>query len=121
VLSAILAQKLGRGWEVGARFRYMSGVPLTPVVGATYDARLDLYRPIHGEVNSEREPAFHQLDLRVEKEWRISDLTLATYVEVLNAYNAKNPQGKRYSYDYSKQESVSGLPILPNIGVRGEL
>jgi TonB family protein len=121
VLSAVLAQKLGRGWEVGARFRYVSGAPTTPVLGATYDARLDLYRPQYGLVNSERDPAFHQLDLRVEKEWHISDLTLAAYVEVLNAYNAKNPQGKRYSYDYSKQESVSGLPILPNIGVRGEL
>lgn len=121
VLSAVIAQKLGRGWEVGGRFRYISGVPTTPVVGATYDARLDVYRPIYATVNSEREPAFHQLDLRVEKEWHISDLTLAAYVEVLNVYNAKNPQGKRYSYDYSKQESVNGLPILPNIGVRGEL
>jgi TonB family protein len=121
VLSAVFAQKLGAGWEVGARFRYVSGVPKTPVTGAIYDGRLDLYRPVYGEVNSEREPAFHQLDLRVEKEWRISDLTLAAYLEVLNAYNAKNPQGTRYSYDYSKQESVSGLPILPNIGVRGEL
>ncbi len=121
VVSAVLSQSLGKGWEVGARFRFVSGAPKTPIVAAVYDANLDLYRPVYAAVNSEREPAFHQLDLRIEKAWHISDLTLAAYLEVLNAYNAKNPQGTRYSYDYSKQERVNGLPILPNIGVRGEL
>ena len=121
VLSAVASQRFSGGFELSARFRFASGRPMTPIVAAIYDARIDLYRPIYGAINSERDGAFHQLDVRLEKRWRISELTLAAYVEVLNLYNAKNPEGKSYSYDYSKQESVSGLPILPNIGVRGEL
>jgi TonB family protein len=121
VLSAVASQRLGAGWELGARFRYVTGNPTTPVVSAVYDARVDQYRPVYGPLNSEREAAFHQLDLRVEKRWQVSDLTLAVYLEVLNAYNAQNAEGARYSYDYSKRETVSGLPILPNLGVRGEL
>lgn len=121
VLSAVLAQRLGKGWEVGGRFRYVTGNPETPVTGAIYDARIDQYRPVYGAVNGERQRAFHQLDVRVEKQWRISDLTLAAYLELINAYNAQNPVGTSYSYDYSKKESETGLPIIPNLGVRGEL
>lgn len=121
VLSLVANQSLGAGWELGGRFRYTSGAPRTPVTGAVFDARLGLYRPSYGEPNSERDAAFHQLDVRIEKQWRISDLRLAAYLEVLNAYNATNAAGKRYSYDYSKSEEVSGLPVLPNLGLRGEL
>jgi outer membrane receptor protein involved in Fe transport len=122
VLSAVFSQRFGAGWQAGARFRLISGRPFTPVLSAVYDARVDLYRPVYAPINSEREATFHQLDVRVEKQWRItSDFKLAAYLEVLNAYNASNPEGVRYSYDYSKRETVSGLPILPNLGVRGEL
>ncbi|HMJ15188.1 MAG TPA: TonB-dependent receptor [Polyangiaceae bacterium] len=121
VLSAVAAQQLGRGWEIGARFRYVTGNPETPVNGAVYDAGIDQYRPIYGRFNSERQDAFHQLDVRVEKRWKISELTLAAYLEVINAYNAQNPVGTSYSYDYSKKETEAGLPIVPNLGLRGEL
>lgn len=121
VLSAVASQNLGAGWSLGGRFRLVSGEPETPVTGAVYDARIDQYRPTYGAPNSERRPTFHQLDLRVEKEWRWSPLTMAAYLELLNAYNAKSEEGSRYSYDYSRREAVSGMPFLPNIGLRGEL
>jgi hypothetical protein len=121
VISASASQRLGAGWEVGARFRFATGNPMTPVIAAVYDPRLDQYRPVYGADKSERERTFHQLDVRVEKQWKISDLTLAAYLELINAYNAQNQEGTRYSYDYSRNEALSGLPILPNLGFRGEL
>jgi hypothetical protein len=121
VLSAVFAQDLGARWEVGARFRLVSGNPTTPVIGAVYDARIDQYRAVYGPVNSEREPLFHQLDLRVEKSWRVSDLTITAFLELINAYAAEHVEGTRYSFDYSESEPVTGLPIFPNFGVRGEL
>jgi TonB family protein len=121
VLSAVAAQRLGKGWELGGRFRYVTGNPETPVTGAIYDARIDQYRPVYGAINSQRQGAFHQLDVRLEKQWRIGELTLAAYLELINAYNAQNPVGTSYSYDYSKKETEAGLPIIPNLGVRGEL
>jgi len=121
ILSLVGSYPLGKGWEVGARFRLVSGNPTTPVVGSTYDARSGVYLPAYGAVNSERNPVFHQLDLRVEKVWKLSPVTLAAYLDVLNVYNAQPREGYRYSYDYTKREAVGGMPLFPSLGLRGEL
>ena len=121
VLSLAASQNLGRGWTLGGRFRLISGDPTTAVVGSVYDARLGIYVPKYGALNAQRDPPFQQLDLRLEKKWRIGSGSLSGYVDVLNAYNSKNPQGYRYSFDFSKKEPVSGLGLFPNLGIKGEL
>jgi TonB family protein len=121
ILSLAASRKLGAGWELGARFRLVSGEPTTPVTGSVFDARTGVYLPQYGAVNSVRNPTFHQLDVKVEKAFRIGALTLAPYLDVQNVYNAKNAEGYSYNYDYTKREQVSGLGLFPNLGVRGEL
>jgi hypothetical protein len=121
VLSVTGQRELGRGWELGMRFRLVSGDPYTPVNGAVYDATVDQYRPLYGAPYSRRNPVFHQLDVRVEKEWTVSVLKLAAYLDLQNAYNAQHSEGFGYSYDYSQREAIAGLPIFPNLGFRGEL
>jgi hypothetical protein len=121
VLSLAASQGLGRGWNVGLRFRVVSGNPVTPITGATYDVRSGVYLPVYGATNSRRDPTFNQLDARVEKEWQVGAAKLAAYLDVQNVYLAKNPEGYRYSFDYSKREAVSGLSLFPNLGLRGEL
>jgi hypothetical protein len=113
--------RLGRGWEVGASFRLVSGNPLTPVLRSTYDANVDLYRPAYGAKNSDRAPFFHRLDVRIEKKWTFEAWKLATYLDVQNAYNAQNQEGFNYNYDYTARKVFYGLPIIPSLGVRGEL
>ncbi len=121
ILALTATTKLGRGWELGGRFRLTSGDPTTPVVAAIYDTGLDVYRPIDGDLYSERSPLYHQLDVRVEKQWDMRGWTLATYLDLQNAYNAENVLGESYSYDYSQSEKVTGLPVFPNLGIRGEI
>ncbi len=121
VLSLAASQGLGRGWNVGLRFRVVSGNPTTPITGATYDVRTGVYLPTYAATNSRRDPTFNQLDARVEKEWHVGPAKLAAYLDVQNVYMAKNPEGYRYSFDYSKREAVSGLSLFPNLGLRGEL
>lgn len=108
---------LGKGWIVGARFRYVTGNPTTPVTGSVYDAATDTYRALYGPTNSERNSAFHQLDLRVEKLWQLGPVGLTTYLEVMNVYNRKNIEGTTYSYDFSQAEGAQGMPIFPNLGL----
>ncbi len=115
------AYNLGRGWDLGATFRFVSGNPYTPINSSSYDARNDVYQPIYGAVNSQRNPAFHRVDVRIEKKWRFSDWRLAMYLDVQNAYNRMNQEGVNYNYDYSQTSRISGLPIIPVIGVRGEI
>jgi TonB family protein len=121
ILSIAASRKLGAGWELGTRFRLVSGEPTTPITGRTFDARTGVYLPSYGAVNSERNPMFHQLDVKVEKAFRLGALTLSPYLEVQNVYNAKNAEGYTYNYDYTKREQASGLGLFPNLGVRGEL
>jgi hypothetical protein len=121
VLSVAGSQRLGKGFTLGARFRLTSGNPTTAVVGSTFDARTGLYVPLYGPTNGDRNPTFQQLDVRLEKAFAIGRGSLSAYLEVMNVYNAANPEGFRYSYDYSQRQVVRGLPILPNIGLRGEL
>jgi TonB family protein len=121
VLTLQLGWKIGRGWSAGLVGRLVSGNLETPVVGSVYDANRDRYRAVYGEVNSERAPLFRQLDLRVEKVWTLGRIRLAAYLDVQNATNAKNEESTKWSYDYRTRGAIYGLPILPALGLRGEL
>jgi hypothetical protein len=121
ILAVTASHDLGKNWEVGGRFRLVSGNPYTPVVAAAYDASTDTYTPILDDPYSARNPAFHQLDLRVEKTWEFRHWSLGAYADVQNVYNAQTKEGYSYSYDFTERESYSGLPITPNLGIRGEL
>jgi outer membrane receptor protein involved in Fe transport len=120
ILTLMGGYKLGRGWDLGGTFRLVSGNPRTPITGSVYDANSDFYNPIYGAVNSARDPAFHQLAVRVEKAWKFKAWQLASYLDVQNVYNHRSQEGLQYSYDYSRSKPVLGLPILPSLGVRGE-
>ncbi|HEX6239572.1 MAG TPA: hypothetical protein VFZ61_01715, partial [Polyangiales bacterium] len=123
ILTASGNVKLGRGWLLGATFRLASGNPYTPITRGLYNADHDLYDPVYGVTNSMRSGYFHRLDLRVEKRWALGDkgAGITTYLDLQNAYNHQNPEGAQYNYDYSRTKDVPGLPIIPSIGLRGEL
>jgi TonB family protein len=122
ILTALGNAQLGqRGWSVGFRFRYVTGSPYTPYVGGVVDLDDGAYTPIAGATYGARLPAYQQLDLRLDKTWQIGRTKLIAYGELRNTYNHKNPEGLAYKYDYSKSEIQSGIPILPIIGLRGEL
>lgn len=122
ILTALASYKLGRGWRVGARFRYVSGKPYTPNIGGVMDYDAGVYSPIASpRAYSRRLPAFQQLDVRVDKTWTFRHWSLAFYVDVQNTYNHKNVEAQGDNYDYSKTTPVYGLPILPIVGLRGEI
>jgi TonB family protein len=122
ILTALGSYKLGRGWQIGARFRYITGRPYTPNIGGVVDYDAGAYSPIESpEKYSTRLPARHQLDLRVDKEWAFKSWKLAAYLDVQNVYNRENAEDIGYNYDFSQRDTVPGLPILPILGLRGEL
>jgi TonB family protein len=113
--------KLPKNWEVGTTVRLVSGNPTTPIVGGVYDAQHLIYRPLFGSPNSIRNPLFNRVDVRIEKRWEFDAWKLAVYLDVQNVYNARNPEGRIYNYDFSQERALRGLPILPALGIRGEL
>lgn len=121
ILTTVGSYKLGAGWEVGARFRLVSGIPKRPLAGGAdlYDGDRDQYFPRYGPALSARQPTFHQLDLRVEKSWTFTHWTFSTYLDVQNLYNAKNTEFTLNDYRYRREIALPGIPFLPVLGVRG--
>lgn len=124
VATAVASYELGRGFEVGTRLRFASGYPRTPVVGAFFDSRRDLYEPYFGAHNSTRVPAFVQADVRVAKRFELggdeAPVRLEVFVDVQNVTNRKNPEDVVYGYDYKTRGYITGLPLLPVAGARVE-
>ncbi|MEA2696214.1 MAG: hypothetical protein QOI66_485 [Myxococcales bacterium] len=121
ILTVAGAYRMGRGWDLSGTFRYVTGNPITPVVGSVYNANTDTYKPGYGAINSARSNDFHRLDLRVEKSWHVKSGSIAAYLDVQNAYNRHNEEGRSYNYNFTKSGVISGLPLIPSLGVRGEL
>jgi TonB family protein len=121
ILTVVASLVIGRGWEAGVRFRLVSGNPETPVVGSVFDADSDIYLPLFGPTNSRRLPTFHQLDVRVDKNWKLRrGIKLAVYLDIQNIYNQMNPEAYAYNYDYTERQYFNGLPVLPSLGVKIE-
>ncbi len=121
ILTILGSYRFGHGWEVGARFRLVSGNPTTPDAYGFYDANTGSYLPLSGyPPNGDRLPLFHQLDLRVDKTWQFKAWKLGVYADVQNVYNAGNVEGTSYNYNYTQRTYATGLPFLPSIGLRGE-
>ncbi len=118
VLTAILSYQLGAGWEVGARYRYATGNPYTPVVGAVKDDNTDTFVPIYGALNSARLPNFMQLDIRVDKIWVFNTWSLDLYLDVQNVTDTREVEGVTYSFNYAQRVFFVGLPIIPVLGVK---
>ncbi|MCX5746180.1 MAG: TonB-dependent receptor [Proteobacteria bacterium] len=121
ILTVSSSVKLGHGWELGGTFRLVTGNPETPVVGSIFDADVDIYQPIFGATNSARTTAFHRLDVRVEKQFRLAGARCAGYLDLQNAYNRQNREATTYNFDYSQRHDTPGLPIIPSFGIKGEL
>ncbi len=111
---------LPKGFEVGARFRYISGYPYTVAYGGWYDADVDVYSPAQGPVNTGRLPAFHQLDVRFDKTFLFERWLLKLYLDITNIYNHQNVEVNQPNYDFTRRTALTGLPIIPSFGVRGE-
>ena len=121
ILTIIGSYKFKRGWQFGARFRLVSGNPFTPVANGVADAQTGGYIPIQGPINGDRLPAFHQLDLRLDKTWTLPVLQITAYMDVQNVYNRQNVEFINYSYDFTEVSTVNSLPIIPSIGFRIDL
>jgi hypothetical protein len=119
-LVAVLSYKLPLDFIVGGRVQYTSGTPLTPVAGSVYDADGDLYFPVPGAYLSARAPDFFQLDLRIDRRFVFEKWILTVYLDVQNVTNRQNVEYTIYNFNYTQQGYLSGLPIVPALGVRGE-
>jgi hypothetical protein len=124
-LTAVGRWELPWNMSFGFRFQLVTGNPTTPLQQGQsyYDADSDRYQVRPGSVaaGSGRLPTFHRLDLRFDKHWQFARWQLTAYLELVNAYNRRPVESFGYDYRYRTRTELKGLPILPLLGLKGEL
>jgi hypothetical protein len=141
ILSITGSAALKKGWQVGSRFRYVGGLPYTPYdmnrtsLIEAWNLRGGPYLD-ESKLNSLRYPAFHQLDVRVDKTYYLKRMTLKFYLDIQNLYNFQSESqdilvreedgngnfittDNGTKYVLRNVENPSGT-VLPTIGIQVE-
>ena len=143
ILNITALATLKKNWDMGIKWRFVGGAPYTPYdvdrssLTVAWDASGQGYLD-YNKYNSERLNVFHQLDLRVDKEYFFRKWSLNVYLDIQNLYNFKGKQPdelvqvrdangqavidpsdpKRYKLKYLPSETGT---LLPTIGIIVEL
>lgn len=101
-ITAVSIHTLAPGLELGATFRYASGAPVTPVLGALPNPGGG-WDPVDGPMYSDRLPAYGRLDLRLTKLFTWKGGQWVTFAEVMNLLDRHNVSAYSYTPDYSER------------------
>jgi hypothetical protein len=104
-------------WSFGARFELREGLPYSAVTGTDYQSDRDVYTPNFTTLYGARLPWHHQLDVRIDRRWQ----KFSAFLDVANVYDNRSAVGWAYNFDFTQRRAIQGPPIVPTIGVRGEL
>ena len=74
-----------------------------------------------GETRSGRVKDFHQLDLRIDRAFTFDRWTFSVFLDVQNVYNQANVEGSFFDYRFRQEIEVPGIPLLPVLGIKGNL
>ncbi|NTW24890.1 MAG: hypothetical protein HGA37_09335 [Lentimicrobium sp.] len=138
LLNVTLSREFKRNWTFGARWRFVGGSPYSPwdmvrsSLKTAWDVRQQGYLD-YSQFNTLRIGNFHQLDVRIDKQYFFDKWSLNLYVDIQNLYNFKqagapnltidndNPSSPESLYYNLKEiENTSGT-VLPTIGIIIEL
>jgi len=113
----------GRGFELSARWRYLSGRPytrLSPRFEVAADGRVTpgsgYWVGFEAGYNGDRLPAYHRLDVRVDHRTQLGRFHLVTFLDLENVYDRDNVLTQRYSHAAAAPEAVFQWKLLPVVG-----
>ena len=110
-------------FDISGKWQYQSGVLYAPLVGrapfTNFRTKEKKWRPLYGDWT--RAAPYHRLDVSLrfgllggleDKGWE-----LGVALEIWNIYNRNNILEIRYSPNFTKEEPVSQLPIIPFLAI----
>lgn len=118
LVSLIFGKKLGKGWELGLKYRYAGGAPFTP-----FDENLSRQNYLsagtgildYNQLNTLRLKGFSQLDLRIDKKWNYKKWALDVFIDVQNLLVTQNPAYPQFTFqrleDNSGFATTDGAPV----------
>ncbi len=107
-------------WDLNFAWRYHSGWPITPVAaieGSAGGAPGAAGPPvlILGPLASDRDPAYHRLDVRLSRRWNVAASELTLFAEVQNAYRRGNAAGLDVELDPATGDIVLRQQHWPSL------
>lgn len=139
----VIGKTFRKNWQVGLRWSFSGGSPYTP-----YDLSLSSQQGIwdtnyrglfdYTQLNEARLPAFHQLDIRIDKRFNFKKWTMSMFLDIQNAYkssitllpyltterdenNAPLPDPNDASRYLVKTISSDSGRLLPTLGIMVDL
>ncbi|MGD2035053.1 MAG: TonB-dependent receptor, partial [Bacteroidales bacterium] len=97
LLNITATKTFKRSWYFGVKWRFVGGAPYTPYdeekssIREAWDAQGGPY-PDYSNYNELRLDAFHQLDIRVDKQYFFNKWSINFYVDIQNVYNFKGDE-----------------------------
>lgn len=117
LLNLIAGYKIGKSWNVAARWRYVGGAPYSPIdmeLSTLKDAWNITNQPYtdYDNYNTLRLKNAHQLDIRIDKEFYFKKWLLNVYADVQNVYNFQSENAPIYT-NLDKDGNVMDDPADP--------
>ena len=119
VVSAEGGYKPNDKWEYSLRWVFAGGPPYTPL---DLDASQEINRSVFDQsrVNEVRYPAYHSLNLRVDRRFNFTNSNMIVYFSVWNAYNRENVAHYYWNEHEKKQDELLQWSFLPIFGLEFE-
>jgi hypothetical protein len=104
-------------WNLGARYRYASGLPFAAPESSLYQASADNYQALWSTFPTDKMPDYQKVDVQIArnikwKEWNIRAYCEAWYVPAVGNYLYPI-----YNFDYSESQLVVGPAFVPLLGI----
>jgi hypothetical protein len=123
ILFLTATRNFKRNWIIGAKWRFVGGSPYTPYdynlssIKSAWDVRGRAYYD-YSQFNQKRYHPFHQLDLRVDKQYFFKRWSLNLYADVQNVYNFKSETQDNLVREATfKGQPVENDPYLDEYGI----
>jgi len=131
LLSFIWGYKFNRNWELGLKFRYQGGAPVTPfdlTASQLNYLTFGMGIPDYSRLNTQQLRDFHASDIRIDKKWNFKKTTLNLFLDITNWYKATNPAAPQYTFKRNadntafvttdgqtiRQDGSNAIPLLLN-------
>lgn len=119
ILTMTVTKNFGKNWKLGAKWRFVGGLPYTPYdltnssIKEVWDTRGQALLD-YGSLNEKRLGAFHQLDIRLDKQFFFKRWSFMVYLDIQNLYNF---QADQPDYIIREQNQDGTYKVVDNNGI----
>jgi hypothetical protein len=111
--------KVNKHWQLGLKWNYAGGAPYTPFdIAASQIANSGIFDL--SQINARRLPAYHSLNIRMDRRFYFRKSNLVLYISIWNVLNRKNIVAYYWNTIDNRPRKALGWGLLPAVGLEFE-